>query len=88
MGADLNRTWQEPSEWGHPTIHAARQMLHSLDADKVTIQTAGRLESHSGDIDSTCGYPTCGGTLLNNGLLTESVLTSVRNECTHSNIKL
>ncbi|XP_043238382.1 cytosolic carboxypeptidase 6-like [Amphibalanus amphitrite] len=34
MGADLNRAWQEPSEWGHPTIHAARKLLHSLDTNK------------------------------------------------------
>ncbi|XP_037091173.1 cytosolic carboxypeptidase 6-like [Pollicipes pollicipes] len=34
LGADLNRTWQEPSQWGHPTIDAAKKLLLSLDADK------------------------------------------------------
>ncbi|XP_042229939.1 uncharacterized protein LOC121871568 [Homarus americanus] len=31
MGFDLNRAWGEASPWGHPTIHAARDLLLHLD---------------------------------------------------------
>ncbi|XP_077865112.1 cytosolic carboxypeptidase 6-like [Saccoglossus kowalevskii] len=33
MGFDLNRHWQEPSPWAHPTLHATKQMLVELDSD-------------------------------------------------------
>ncbi|KAF5404845.1 cytosolic carboxypeptidase 6 [Paragonimus heterotremus] len=31
MGFDLNRQWQDPSQWAHPTIYAAKQLLMKLD---------------------------------------------------------
>jgi hypothetical protein len=34
---DLNRQWTEPSKWGHPTIHAAKNMITELDEDKVRL---------------------------------------------------
>ncbi|CAH8619974.1 unnamed protein product [Schistosoma intercalatum] len=31
MGFDLNRQWQSPSLWAHPTIYATKQLLMNLD---------------------------------------------------------
>ncbi|TPP63310.1 ATP/GTP binding protein 4 [Fasciola gigantica] len=31
MGFDLNRQWQEPSQWAHPTIFATKQLLMKLN---------------------------------------------------------
>ncbi|CAH8589860.1 unnamed protein product [Schistosoma turkestanicum] len=31
MGYDLNRQWQSPSLWAHPTIYATKQLLMNLD---------------------------------------------------------
>ncbi|KAA3680985.1 uncharacterized protein DEA37_0000206 [Paragonimus westermani] len=31
MGFDLNRQWQDPSQWAHPTIYATKQLLMKLD---------------------------------------------------------
>lgn len=31
MGFDLNRQWQEPSQWAHPTIYATKQLLMKLN---------------------------------------------------------
>ncbi|CAH8612819.1 unnamed protein product [Heterobilharzia americana] len=33
MGFDLNRQWQSPSLWAHPTIYATKQLLMNLDVD-------------------------------------------------------
>ncbi|CAH8872289.1 unnamed protein product [Trichobilharzia szidati] len=33
MGFDLNRQWQSPSLWAHPTIYATKQLLMNLDND-------------------------------------------------------
>ena len=35
MGFDLNRHWQEPSPWAHPTLHATKQLLMQYDRDPV-----------------------------------------------------
>nr|XP_027234485.1 cytosolic carboxypeptidase 6-like [Penaeus vannamei] len=31
IGCDLNRAWGEANEWGHPTVHAARELIKELD---------------------------------------------------------
>lgn len=33
MGFDLNRHWQDPSPWAHPTLHATKQYLMNLHSD-------------------------------------------------------
>lgn len=33
MGFDLNRHWQEPSPWAHPTLVACKNLLMQLDED-------------------------------------------------------
>lgn len=33
MGFDLNRHWQDPSPWAHPTLHATKQYLMGLHSD-------------------------------------------------------
>lgn len=33
MGFDLNRYWNEPSPWAHPSIVATKQLLQQMDAD-------------------------------------------------------
>ncbi|KAK4475858.1 hypothetical protein MN116_001107, partial [Schistosoma mekongi] len=35
MGFDLNRQWQSPSLWAHPTIYATKQLLMKLDNDEL-----------------------------------------------------
>lgn len=35
MGFDLNRHWQEPSPWAHPTVHATKQLLIELDKNPM-----------------------------------------------------
>ena len=34
MGFDLNRHWQDPSPWAHPTLYATKQYLMSLHSDE------------------------------------------------------
>ena len=34
MGFDLNRHWQEPSPWAHPTLVACKNNLMELDSDE------------------------------------------------------
>ncbi|KAK2574061.1 Cytosolic carboxypeptidase 6 [Acropora cervicornis] len=34
MGFDLNRHWQEPSHWAHPTLVACKNHLMELDSDE------------------------------------------------------
>jgi len=36
MGFDLNRHWQDPSPWAHPTLHATKQYLMNLHSNPVT----------------------------------------------------
>ncbi len=36
MGFDLNRHWQEPSPWAHPTLHATKQLVMQYDKDPVS----------------------------------------------------
>ena len=37
MGHDLNRHWQEPSPWSHPTLYATKNLLMEMDANEVGI---------------------------------------------------
>nr|XP_032822144.1 cytosolic carboxypeptidase 6 [Petromyzon marinus] len=36
MGFDLNRSWQDPSPWAHPTLHAVRRHVVTLQAQPNT----------------------------------------------------
>ena len=36
MGFDLNRHWQEPSPWAHPTLYATKNLLLEYDRDDVS----------------------------------------------------
>ena len=36
MGFDLNRFWNEPSPWAHPSIVATKQLLLDMDEDQQT----------------------------------------------------
>ena len=36
MGFDLNRHWQEPSPWAHPTLYATKNLLLEFDRDDVS----------------------------------------------------
>lgn len=38
MGFDLNRHWQEPSPWAHPTLYATKNLLMGMDANEVTYE--------------------------------------------------
>ncbi|CAB1446525.1 unnamed protein product [Pleuronectes platessa] len=33
MGFDLNRHWQDPSPWAHPTLHAVKQLIMQMNQD-------------------------------------------------------
>lgn len=37
MGFDLNRHWQDPSPWAHPTLHAIKQLIVQMNQDPVSI---------------------------------------------------
>lgn len=37
MGFDLNRHWQDPSPWAHPTLHAVKQLIVQMNQDPVSI---------------------------------------------------
>ena len=37
MGFDLNRHWQEPSPWAHPTLYATKNLLLEYDRDDVSL---------------------------------------------------
>ncbi len=39
MGFDLNRHWQEPSPWAHPTLYATKNLLIEIDNNDVRCQT-------------------------------------------------
>lgn len=36
MGFDLNRHWQDPSPWAHPTLHAVKQLIVQMSQDPVS----------------------------------------------------
>lgn len=36
MGFDLNRHWQDPSPWAHPTLHAVKQLIVQMNQDPVS----------------------------------------------------
>ncbi|MGH0165829.1 UNVERIFIED_CONTAM: hypothetical protein FKN15_049903 [Acipenser sinensis] len=36
MGFDLNRHWQDPSPWAHPTLHAVKQLIVGMNDDPVS----------------------------------------------------
>ncbi len=38
MGFDLNRHWQDPSPWAHPTLHAVKQLIVQMNQDPVSIR--------------------------------------------------
>lgn len=38
MGFDLNRHWQEPSPWAHPTLYATKNLLMEYDRDEVMFE--------------------------------------------------
>ena len=35
MGFDLNRHWQEPSPWAHPTVYATKNLVLDMDRNEV-----------------------------------------------------
>lgn len=37
MGFDLNRHWQDPSPWAHPTLHATKQYLMNLHSNPSAV---------------------------------------------------
>lgn len=39
MGFDLNRHWQDPSPWAHPTLHAVKQLIVQMNQDPVSAQS-------------------------------------------------
>uniref|UniRef100_A0A4W5RIB3 AGBL carboxypeptidase 4 n=1 Tax=Hucho hucho TaxID=62062 RepID=A0A4W5RIB3_9TELE len=48
MGFDLNRHWQEPSPWVHPTLHAVKQLIVQLSQDaKVGLEFYIDVHAHS-----------------------------------------
>jgi len=49
MGHDLNRHWQEPSPWSHPTLYATKNLLMEMDSNEVcqySIQPQIQLNNH------------------------------------------
>ena len=70
MGHDLNRHWQEPSPWSHPTLYATKNLLMEMDANEVcSVTTAvhlisvdsstvasGQLESVGQNMQSNLAY--------------------------------
>ncbi|KAI8510035.1 Cytosolic carboxypeptidase 6 [Branchiostoma belcheri] len=48
MGFDLNRHWQDPSPWAHPTLQATKQLLMDLNGDeKVDLDFYIDIHAHS-----------------------------------------
>ncbi|KAG5275527.1 hypothetical protein AALO_G00121320 [Alosa alosa] len=48
MGFDLNRHWQEPSPWAHPTLHAVKQLIVQMNQDpKVSLEFYIDVHAHS-----------------------------------------
>uniref|UniRef100_A0A8C6SJB9 ATP/GTP binding protein-like 4 n=1 Tax=Neogobius melanostomus TaxID=47308 RepID=A0A8C6SJB9_9GOBI len=48
MGFDLNRHWQDPSPWAHPTLHAVKQLIVQMNQDpRVTLEFYIDVHAHS-----------------------------------------
>ncbi|XP_054905031.1 cytosolic carboxypeptidase 6 isoform X2 [Poeciliopsis prolifica] len=48
MGFDLNRHWQDPSPWAHPTLHAVKQLIVQMNQDpSVSLEFYIDIHSHS-----------------------------------------
>uniref|UniRef100_A0A673K427 ATP/GTP binding protein-like 4 n=1 Tax=Sinocyclocheilus rhinocerous TaxID=307959 RepID=A0A673K427_9TELE len=48
MGFDLNRHWQDPSPWAHPTLHAIKQLIVQINQDpKVSLEFYIDVHAHS-----------------------------------------
>ncbi|RXN34601.1 cytosolic carboxypeptidase 6 [Labeo rohita] len=48
MGFDLNRHWQDPSPWAHPTLHAVKQLIVQMNQDpKVSLEFYIDVHAHS-----------------------------------------
>ena len=48
MGFDLNRHWQEPSPWAHPTLVATKSMLMEMDsAENICLDFYIDIHAHS-----------------------------------------
>ncbi len=53
MGFDLNRYWNEPSPWAHPSIVATKQLLQQMDSDpNVLLDFYIDLHAHSTSMNS------------------------------------
>ena len=46
MGFDLNRHWQDPSPWAHPTLHAVKQLIVQMNQDPVSKHTHTHTHMH------------------------------------------
>ncbi|XP_062250790.1 cytosolic carboxypeptidase 6 [Platichthys flesus] len=48
MGFDLNRHWQDPSPWAHPTLHAVKQLIMQMNQDpRVSLEFYIDVHAHS-----------------------------------------
>ncbi|KAK6484560.1 cytosolic carboxypeptidase 6-like [Huso huso] len=48
MGFDLNRHWQDPSPWAHPTLHAVKQLIVGMNGDpRVSLEFYIDVHAHS-----------------------------------------
>jgi hypothetical protein len=47
MGFDLNRHWQEPSPWAHPTLYATKNLLMEYDRDEVSVICGKSFHAHA-----------------------------------------
>lgn len=47
MGFDLNRHWQEPSLYAHPTLYATKQLVMQYDRNQVSGSLCLSSSSHT-----------------------------------------
>ena len=47
MGFDLNRHWQDPSPWAHPTLHAVKQLIVQMSQDPVSKHVHTQMNTHT-----------------------------------------
>ena len=48
LGQDLNRVWPEPCPFAHPSVHAMRELLISIDeSPSLQLSTVIDIHSHS-----------------------------------------
>ncbi|CAH2310769.1 cytosolic carboxypeptidase 6, partial [Pelobates cultripes] len=48
MGFDLNRHWQEPSHWGHPTLYGVKQLILEMHhSPKINLEFYIDIHAHS-----------------------------------------